>query len=38
MTLSPKRAEVPVEQTWRLEDIFATPEAWEDALTRATAE
>jgi oligoendopeptidase F len=23
------RAEVPVEQTWRLEDLFATPEAWE---------
>jgi oligoendopeptidase F len=38
MTLSPKRAEVPVEQTWRLEDIFATPEAWEDALTGAAAE
>jgi len=26
------RAEVPVEETWKLEDIFATPEAWEAAL------
>ncbi len=25
----PKRSEVPVEDTWRLEDIFATPEDWE---------
>jgi len=30
------RAEVPVEQTWRLEDIFATTEAWESALAQAT--
>jgi len=26
------RAEVPVEQTWRLEDLFATHEAWEEEL------
>jgi oligoendopeptidase F len=26
------RVEVPVEQTWKLEDIFATPAAWEAAL------
>lgn len=26
------RSEVPVERTWRLEDIFATDEAWEEEL------
>ena len=25
----PKRSEVPVEDTWRLEDIYATPADWE---------
>ncbi|MBB5325549.1 oligoendopeptidase F [Anoxybacillus tepidamans] len=25
----PKRSEIPVEETWRLEDIFSTDEAWE---------
>lgn len=25
----PKRSEIPVEETWRLEDIFPTDEAWE---------
>ena len=27
-----KRSEVPVEDTWALEDLFATDEAWEKAL------
>ena len=26
------RAEVPVEQTWRLEDLFPAPEDWEKEL------
>lgn len=26
----PKRSEVPVEDTWRLEDFYATPELWEE--------
>ncbi len=26
------RAEVPVEETWNLDDLFSTPEAWEQAL------
>ncbi len=26
----PERKEIPVEDTWRLEDIFATDQAWED--------
>ncbi|MCZ0755956.1 oligoendopeptidase F [Anoxybacillus sp. J5B_2022] len=25
----PKRSEIPIEETWRLEDIFPTDEAWE---------
>lgn len=29
----PKRNELPVELTWRLEDIFETDEAWEQELT-----
>jgi oligoendopeptidase F len=29
---------VPAEQTWRLEDIYATPADWEAALNRATAD
>ncbi|AUJ25797.1 MULTISPECIES: oligoendopeptidase F [Virgibacillus] len=29
----PKRKELPVELTWRLEDIFETDEAWEQELT-----
>ncbi|WP_087973295.1 oligoendopeptidase F [Oceanobacillus rekensis] len=28
----PKRSEVPLESTWRLEDIFATDEAWAEEL------
>lgn len=27
-----KRSEVPVESTWKLEDIFATDEAWQEEL------
>ena len=30
----PKRSEVPLESTWRLEDIFATDEAWEQELAK----
>jgi oligoendopeptidase F len=29
----PKRSEVPVELTWDLESIYATPEDWEQAFT-----
>lgn len=29
------RAEIPVEDTWRLEDVFASDEAWEKALSEA---
>jgi oligoendopeptidase F len=32
-TTLPKRSEVPVELTWNLESIFATPEDWEQAFT-----
>lgn len=38
MALRLKRAEVPVEQTWNLADIFATPDAWQAALNQATAD
>lgn len=38
MTIRPTRAEVPVEQTWRLEDIFATQAAWGEALQQAFAD
>lgn len=34
----PKRAEVPVEQTWNLGDLFATPEAFEVDLSTFPAE
>jgi len=30
----PKRSEVKLEDTWRLEDIFATDDAWEKELTQ----
>jgi len=33
----PKRSEVKVEDTWRLEDIFATDELWESELVDAKA-
>ncbi|WAA09228.1 oligoendopeptidase F [Fervidibacillus albus] len=32
MTKRKKRSEVPVEQTWKLEDLFESNEAWEKAL------
>ncbi len=32
-TTLPKRGEVPVELTWNLESIYATPEDWEQAFT-----
>ena len=31
----PDRGEVPVENTWRLEDIFPTDEDWERLLLRS---
>ncbi|HNB52845.1 MAG TPA: oligoendopeptidase F [Anaerolineales bacterium] len=34
----PLRSEVPVEQTWDLESIFPTPEAWEIALKEVGAQ
>ena len=33
----PKRSEVPVEKTWRLEDIYADNAAWEADVKRAIA-
>src|SRR5688572_14281349 len=32
MTAVPPRAEAPVEETWALESVFATEEAWEEAF------
>src|SRR5918998_1324625 len=32
MTAVPPRAEVPVEETWALETVFATDDAWEEAF------
>ena len=31
----PKRSEIPEADCWRLEDIFPTGAAWEEAFTRA---
>jgi oligoendopeptidase F len=28
------RSEIPVEQTWKVEDIFATKEEWEKELAQ----
>jgi oligoendopeptidase F len=33
ITAVPPRAEVPVEETWALETVFATDDAWEEAFT-----
>lgn len=33
MSTKPLRAAVAVEETWRLEDLFATTEAWQTELT-----
>ena len=30
----PKRSDIPVESTWRLEDIFATDELWQEELKK----
>lgn len=30
----PARSEIPVEETWKLEDIFANDEAWEKEFRR----
>jgi oligoendopeptidase F len=32
-TAVPPRAEVPIEETWALESVFATDDAWEEAFT-----
>ncbi len=32
VTVVPPRAEVPVEETWALETVFATDDAWEEAF------
>ena len=32
MTAVPPRTEVPVEETWALETVFATDDAWEEAF------
>lgn len=31
----PERSEIPEEETWRLEDLFESPEAWEEALQKS---
>ena len=33
----PLRSEVPVEETWRLEDLYETPEKWEEEAARLAA-
>src|ERR687897_2353067 len=33
MAAVPPRAEVPIEETWALESVFATDDAWEEAFT-----
>ncbi len=33
----PKRSEVPVEETWRLEDLYETPEKWEEEAASLAA-
>lgn len=30
----PSRSEIPVEDTWRLEDIFASDEEWEKSFKK----
>ena len=37
ITTLPTRSEVPLEQTWVLESIFATPTDWEPACRALTA-
>jgi oligoendopeptidase F len=38
MVRLPKRSEVPVEQTWNLDDIFPTKEAWESELKEVASQ
>ena len=38
VTTLPARTEIAVEDTWRLEDIFATDEAWESAYKEVKEE
>lgn len=38
MTERPTRAQVPVDQTWRLEDLYASPADWEAELTAIHAD
>ena len=33
-----KRSEIPVEDTWAIEDLFANDEAWEEALSQLAAQ
>ncbi len=33
-----KRSEIPVEDTWAIEDLFVSDEAWEQALTELMPE
>ena len=33
----PKRSEVPVEDTWAIEDLYPTDDAWEEDLLRLQA-
>ena len=33
-----KRSEIPVEDTWAIEDLFASDEAWEEALSQLAAQ
>ena len=35
VTAVPPRADVPIEETWALETVFATDEAWEEAFDRS---
>ena len=30
-----KRSEIPVQKRWAVEDLYATKEAWEEALKKA---
>jgi len=32
-TAVPQRAEVPIEETWALESVFVTDDAWEEGFT-----
>jgi len=36
-TSLPSRSDVPLEQTWELASVFATPKDWETACTQRTS-